>query len=171
MRRRCLVEGVRGEMEAGALKKVTAGRPKVAERFAALDGPNEEAFLLGLQALADPTRLRMVRLLAEREQCVCHLTELLGLSQASISHHVAVLKRAGLVEDRRDTRWTYYRLVSQAVSVLRSSVDELLDAIPTDPSSAACCDSLGNPEQGPCTARQSRFTPARIAQVEDPKEA
>ena len=115
------------------------GRPKVAQRLVTLVG-QDESLLLGLRALADPTRLRMVRLLAEREQCVCHLTELLGLSQASISHHMAVLNRPGLVDDRRDTRWTYYRLVPQAVSLLRSSIGELLDAIPLDHSPAACCD-------------------------------
>jgi len=114
------------------------GRPKVAERSAALVG-SDEALLLGLQALADPVRLRMVRLLSEQEQCVCHLTETFGLSQASISHHMAVLKRAGLVEDRRDTRWTYYRLSLEATSSLRCLIDELLEVGHAVPKPADCC--------------------------------
>src|SRR5674536_149413 len=64
-----------------------------------------------LQALADPSRLRIVLMLREREQCVCHLTEALSLSQGTVSHHMSVLKRAGLVRDRRDSadgRWVYY---------------------------------------------------------------
>jgi ArsR family transcriptional regulator, arsenate/arsenite/antimonite-responsive transcriptional repressor len=117
------------------------GRPKVAERLAAVGGL-DEALLLGLQALADPVRLQMVRLLAEREQCVCHLTGAFGLSQASISHHMAVLKRAGIVQDRRDARWTYYRLEPEAVALLRHAVDGLLEAVPTVLASASCCDPL-----------------------------
>lgn len=122
------------------------GRPKVAERSAALVG-SDEALLLGLQALADPVRLRMVRLLSEQEQCVCHLTETFGLSQASISHHMAVLKRAGLVEDRRDTRWTYYSLAAEATSILRRSIDDLLEATSSDIGPADCCGPRADPRQ------------------------
>ncbi len=52
-------------------------------------------------------------LLREREQCVCHLTEALDVKQSAVSHRTAVLKRAGLVVDRRDetdARWVYYSL-------------------------------------------------------------
>ena len=99
----------------------------------------DQALLVALYALADPVRLRIVRMLREREQCVCHLTEALGLSQGTVSHHVGILKRAGLVLDRRDTRWTYYRLAPQAVDELRSALGELLDAARVDPAPADCC--------------------------------
>lgn len=137
------------------------GRPKVAARVAALLG-QDESLLLGLQALADPVRLRMVRLLAEREQCVCRLTEALGLTQASISHHVAVLKRAGLVEDRRDTRWTYYRLAPDAASLLRSSIEELLDFTRADSIPADCC---GPAESGSYSSATAAKTLAPQSQV------
>ena len=62
------------------------------------------------KGLADPTRLRIAILLYDCELCVCDLTEVLALPQPSISRHMANLRIAGLVEDRRDGRWVYYRL-------------------------------------------------------------
>ncbi|MCL5961222.1 MAG: helix-turn-helix domain-containing protein, partial [Chloroflexi bacterium] len=79
--------------------------------------------------------------LREREQCVCHLTEELGLSQGTISHHVSVLKRAGLVYDRRDpndTRWIYYALDETSVGHLQESLRSLLDTSHMDRTPASC---------------------------------
>lgn len=66
------------------------------------------------KALADETRLRIVALLAHGELCVCHLEEALRLSQPKVSRHLATLRAAGLVEDRREGTWVYYRLIRQA---------------------------------------------------------
>jgi ArsR family transcriptional regulator len=63
-----------------------------------------------LQALAEPTRLRIVDLLRSGERCVCELTEALDAAQPRLSFHLKVLKDAGLVEDRREGRWIYYSL-------------------------------------------------------------
>ena len=65
------------------------------------------------KALGDETRLRIVALLSHRELCVCHIQEALGLSQPSVSRHLAVLRAAGVVEDRRERKWVYYRLARQ----------------------------------------------------------
>ena len=65
------------------------------------------------KALGDETRLRIVALLSHGELCVCHLQEALGLSQPSVSRHLATLRAAGLVGDRRDRKWVYYRLLPQ----------------------------------------------------------
>ncbi len=108
-----------------------------------LGHPTEEVtldLLPVLQALADPSRLKIVRLLREREQCVCHLTEALDVKQSTISHHISVLKRAGLVVDRRDekdARWTYYSLSPSAV-VLGRGIASLLDSSFADPAPADC---------------------------------
>ena len=75
-----------------------------------------------LRALADPTRLSICRRLGAEELCVCHLVEELGLGQPLISHHLKVLREAGLVEARRHSYWTYYRLIPQS---LNSVVDDL----------------------------------------------
>jgi ArsR family transcriptional regulator len=61
-------------------------------------------------ALADPTRLRLLNLMKDREICVCYLQEVLKTNQPKISRHLAYLRNAGLVEARRDGRWTHYRL-------------------------------------------------------------
>ncbi len=102
--------------------------------------PGEEDLLTALQALADPHRLRIVLMLRRREQCVCHLTESLGLSQATVSHHLAVLKRAGLVRARRDpadARWVHYSLGPTAPRLGRTMI-ALLDADAVDPTPADC---------------------------------
>ncbi|MFZ5620417.1 MAG: metalloregulator ArsR/SmtB family transcription factor [Pseudomonadota bacterium] len=63
------------------------------------------------KALADPTRLRCLMLIAaEREVCVCELTHALDMIQPKISRHLAYLREAGIVQDRRQGQWVYYRL-------------------------------------------------------------
>jgi len=63
-----------------------------------------------LTAIAEPTRLGAIRLLWDgREHCVCELMDQLGVSQSRMSRHMAQLKRAGLVVDRRDAQWVRYR--------------------------------------------------------------
>lgn len=68
-----------------------------------------------LKALGHPDRLRMVAALAAREAGVCHLVVLLGLRQPTVSQHLAVLRRAGLVRGRREGLYVYYRVVSPLV--------------------------------------------------------
>ena len=63
------------------------------------------------RALADPTRLRLLNLIADREICVCYFVGILGLSQPKISRHLAYLRRAGIVAARRQGRWMHYRLL------------------------------------------------------------
>jgi ArsR family transcriptional regulator len=65
------------------------------------------------RALGDETRLRIIALLAHGELCVCHLQAALGLPQPSVSRQLAILRAAGLVEDRREGTWVYYRLLRQ----------------------------------------------------------
>jgi ArsR family transcriptional regulator, arsenate/arsenite/antimonite-responsive transcriptional repressor len=67
----------------------------------------EPAFLF--KTLADPTRLRLLNLLACGETCVCELTDTLRVVQPKVSRHLALLKRAGLAEAHRDGKWMHYR--------------------------------------------------------------
>ena len=74
-----------------------------------------------LKALADPARLRLVSLIAAHdggEACVCDLTEPLGLTQPTVSHHLKVLHDAGLVTRHKRGVWAYYRLVPGALTGL-----------------------------------------------------
>jgi ArsR family transcriptional regulator len=61
-------------------------------------------------ALADENRLRLLHLIKDGEICVCYLQEVLRTNQPKISRHLAYLKRAGLVEARREGKWMHYRL-------------------------------------------------------------
>jgi ArsR family transcriptional regulator len=62
------------------------------------------------KALAHPSRLLMLDALADQERCVCELTELVGADQSTVSKHLAVLKQAGIVADRKDGAMTIYSL-------------------------------------------------------------
>lgn len=62
------------------------------------------------RALSDETRLRIMVLLSKNELCVCQLEWALQLSQAKVSRHLAVLKNAGLIQDRREGLWIFYSL-------------------------------------------------------------
>ncbi|SOC19706.1 ArsR/SmtB family transcription factor [Rhodobacter maris] len=67
-----------------------------------------------LSALAEPTRLGVITLLADgSEHCVCELMKTLGATQSRMSRHMQVLRHAGLVVDRRDAQWVRYRLNPQ----------------------------------------------------------
>ncbi|HZR95700.1 MAG TPA: metalloregulator ArsR/SmtB family transcription factor [Gaiellaceae bacterium] len=77
------------------------------------------------KALADPTRVAIVnRLAAAPEVCVCDLNAAFDLSQPTISHHLKVLRDAGLVASTRRGTWAYYRLVPEAVQQLRQTLGE-----------------------------------------------
>ena len=70
------------------------------------------------KALGDPVRLRLVSLIGARdggEVCVCDLTSAFDLSQPTISHHLKVLREAGLIDSERRGTWVYYRLVPAAL--------------------------------------------------------
>lgn len=84
-----------------------------------LKGKQLHALAGQFKALSDPTRLSIVNSLANREECcVCEFQHL-GLSQPTISHHLKILREAGLVEvARKRGTWTFYRLVPAAVESL-----------------------------------------------------
>ena len=75
------------------------------------------------KALADPARVAIVnRLAAADEVCVCDLNAALELSQPTVSHHLRVLREAGLVESSRRGTWAFYRLVPEAIEQLRGTL-------------------------------------------------
>ena len=78
-----------------------------------------------LRAIAHPTRLRILWELAREEECVCHLSALLDKPQPHVSQHLASLKEAGLVLDRRDAQRIYYRPASPEIEQLLRTVDRL----------------------------------------------
>jgi len=63
-----------------------------------------------LRVLSEEKRLRIIHLLKDGEVCVCDLMERMDISQSLLSHHLGVLRKVGLVRDRRDGQWVYYSL-------------------------------------------------------------
>jgi ArsR family transcriptional regulator len=84
-----------------------------------------------LNALADPTRLAIVRQLgAEGGVCACDLTACCDVSQPTVSHHLKVLREAGVVESERRGTWIYYRLRPEAAARLASIAASLRPSAP-----------------------------------------
>ena len=99
------------------------------------------------QAISDGTRLRIRKLLAQRELCVCELEAVLGMTQSRVSTNLAVLRNAGLVRDRRDGRWVFYSLDRNALHQQMTSLTNFLTR----------GDLSGIPEMAAEAARWSRL--------------
>ena len=102
------------------------------------------------RALADATRLRSLLLLQrEGELCVCELTHALGESQPKISRHLAQLREAGLVTDRRQGLWVYYRLhpdlPAWATEVLAATAAGVSEQVPFRDDHVALCEMPNRP--------------------------
>jgi len=99
------------------------------------------------QALGDNTRLRLLNLMGDQELCVCYFVEILAQGQPKISRHLAYLRRAGIVQARRDGKWIHYRIVMPpsigATQILRQTLAWLAEdrAMQADRArrSKACC--------------------------------
>jgi ArsR family transcriptional regulator len=77
------------------------------------------------KALADPTRVRLLSLIAAHEggeACICDLIDPVGLSQPTVSHHMKQLAGAGLVTRRQRGKWAYYRIVEDALASLAAAI-------------------------------------------------
>ena len=91
----------------------------------ALDDDTAAGLARGFAALADPTRLRLLSLLASAEAgevCVCDLTEPVGKSQPTVSHHLKQLADAGLVTGDKRGRWVWYRVERERLAELRAAL-------------------------------------------------
>src|SRR5437879_948740 len=73
-------------------------------------------FLNITKALADENRLRMLMALQGGEQCVCRITEMMGLAMSTVSKHLSILYQAGLVNARKEGRWMYYSLAGRGTT-------------------------------------------------------
>ena len=95
----------------------------------------DETAVLAFKALGDPTRLKILNLLkakgrsccdlisrSEPGLCACDVESAVGLSQAAVSHHMGLLRRAGLVEAEKRGRWIYYRRNEAAIARLADQV-------------------------------------------------
>lgn len=108
---------------------------------------NSDSFF---RALSDETRRRcLLLLIGHGELCVCELTHALGLPQPKVSHHLAALRRAGIVSDRKQGLWVYYRtnpaLPPWALAVLQATLQGLGEVTPYRDDRAALAGMAGRP--------------------------
>ena len=78
------------------------------------------------KALSDETRIRLLKLLQQRELCVCELMQALNMTQSRVSRNLGILKDAGLVKDRRDGLWVHYSLNDNSFNKHAGPILELL---------------------------------------------
>jgi len=81
------------------------------------------------KALADKTRLRILALLGKNEVCVCHIHDSLGLPQPTVSRHLAYLRRARLVDTRRDGVWMHYQVTRSLKPNVQAVLSAAVDAV------------------------------------------
>ncbi|HEX2954853.1 MAG TPA: metalloregulator ArsR/SmtB family transcription factor [Bacillota bacterium] len=79
------------------------------------------------QAIFDIYRLQIIKLLQIREMCVCELAESLGLSSPRMSQHLAILRRANVVQERREGKWIYYALIPKTLEEFNHAWNRLLE--------------------------------------------
>lgn len=72
------------------------------------------------RAMADETRWRIVRLVMDRALCVCELADILEMPQSSVSSHVQIIRKAGLLESETCGKWTYFRIVRDHLALLKA---------------------------------------------------
>jgi DNA-binding transcriptional ArsR family regulator len=87
-----------------------------------------ETFETVAKAVADPSRIRILKLLEGGELCVCQITAVLDLAPATISKHLAALKTAGLLQQRRDAKWVHYRLAERELNAYAQRFLDLVKA-------------------------------------------
>jgi len=91
-----------------------------------LDSDEAEELAAAFKLLSDPTRLRILSLIANSdtgELCACDLPGVTGKSQPTVSHHLSLLADAGLIEREQRGKWAWFRVDRRKVEVLRSALD------------------------------------------------
>ena len=89
---------------------------------------NSEQFVGVMESLSDPIRINILELMMNGEICVCDIVKVTGLSQSKISYHIKILKDSGLICDRQEGRWVYYKLDSEVLSDIQNWIGKLIDS-------------------------------------------
>jgi ArsR family transcriptional regulator len=85
------------------------------------------------QAIADPTRVRIIAALRRGELCVCELVDALEISQSTLSSHLQVLRQTGVVSTRKEGRWIYYSLTNQKKGLIEAIFSHIQPQLDVDP--------------------------------------
>ena len=89
---------------------------------------NSEQFVGIMESLSDPIRVNILELMMNGEICVCDLVKVTGLSQSKISYHIKILKDSGLISDRQEGRWVYYKLDLEVLSDIQNWMGNLIQS-------------------------------------------
>jgi ArsR family transcriptional regulator len=110
--RRLIDSGLRGSCRPG--ERVSQLKRRARELDDLVLGRLEQVF----SGLADRTRLKVLKLIAEEELCACEVMAALDLTQPTASHHLGILERSGLITSRREGKWIFYRVADPKVETL-----------------------------------------------------
>lgn len=92
------------------------------------------------KALADVNRLHIINMLTSGEKCGCELLDYLNITQPTLSHHMKVLERCGLVKGRKEGKWMYYRINCEQFLAFKAYFSQM-----------TCCENaVTDPDEGPC---------------------
>ncbi|MEW6663552.1 MAG: ArsR/SmtB family transcription factor [Bacillota bacterium] len=81
------------------------------------------------RALSDETRLKILHMLSSQEMCVCEIIDRLQMSQPAVSHHLKILRQAGLVNDNRDGKWIYYSINAPMLEMYFASFTNVFNPV------------------------------------------
>ena len=79
-----------------------------------------------MESLSDPIRINILELMMNGEICVCDIVKVTGLSQSKISYHIKILKDSGLICDRQEGRWVFYKLDLEVLSDIQNWMAKLI---------------------------------------------
>ena len=91
------------------------------------------------KTLSDANRLKIVQMLADGEKCACKLLEAFSITQPTLSHHMKILCEAGLVDARREGRWSHYSLNRQTLSLFQAFIAALACDAPCENKEGCSC--------------------------------
>ena len=89
---------------------------------------NSEQFVRIMESLSDPIMINILELMMNGEICVCDIVKVTGLSQSKISYHIKILKDSGLITDRQEGRWVYYKLDLEILSDIQNWMGHLINS-------------------------------------------
>ena len=89
---------------------------------------NSAQFVGIMESLSDPIRINILELMMNGEICVCDIVKVTGLSQSKISYHIKILKDSGLISDRQEGRWVYYKLDLEVLSDIQNWMVNLIQS-------------------------------------------
>ena len=93
---------------------------------------NSAQFVGIMESLSDPIRINILELMMNGEICVCDIVKVTGLSQSKISYHIKILKDSGLISDRQEGRWVYYKLDLEVLSDIQNWMGNLIFTLKID---------------------------------------